>query len=877
VTGNDRPLVSANITRLRILFRDCKTDAGTLEEIRDELRRRRTSAAKELLKLVEESLDALADKQANSINGEKSVTDLPPRSDKESVEIPDPRILSPREAAAQKRIAELRMRLLDLSNSNRLLNYRFSSRSRRQVRFVDELPNQILAKLQEGKRLVFKSLPEPGDEPPDEKIDVFLLALEQAMRSDEQYLQVLKDIGDDEEGETTRRLERSLRDRVRETLRMPHRRTRDQISKNEWAAENGIAPSFDLPLPTRSKESHLDADIQTLLLPDEMERTLSAIHDQARSALQETGINTLYLASGFLEWFEAPNAHTPMYSPLLLHPVDLDRTIVSGKYRYSLGSLGEETEPNITLSERLYQDFHRRLPELEEDDIAEVYFRKVTALIDDLPGWRVRRFAVLGHFAFARLIMFHDLDNSRWSNGIGVIGNPVISALFAGSGTASEAYFAEDYKVDEPAIASKVPLLITDADSSQFSAIVDVMDGKDLAIKGPPGTGKSQTITNIIAAAMRSQKTVLFVAEKMAALNVVKDRLEKAGLAHFCLEIHSTKARKKDLLETLDERLTVQGRLQAQGDLPSAIRELERIRDQLSEYVAMINRPFGAAGKTIHDILWSEQRTRLTRDSLPKSLDEGELTAAKDMSHHDLEALRGRLDVLAAAHADATAESGSLDKNPWFGVANEALDYFDRERLLQQMNALLAALRQLRWVLGKIATELQIPALETIADSGELLSVLERLPNPAPGLDFQLYVALSQPEAFKAIDAFQQAQAVLLDVRRQLAEFVVDPDGVMRRSKELDEVASLAAELGLPEVQLCNLPEKAALLLSAAKQIEQAIVFGHRLAKAFIAEPIMTPDAIRKLLAGARHAASLARIWHQCAIPHYPMRRRRMS
>jgi hypothetical protein len=127
--GNDRPLVSANITRLRVLFRDCRTDVETLEEIRDELRRRRTSAAKELLKLVEEALDALADKEANSLNGEKSATDIRPLSDKESVEIPDPRILSPREAAAQKRIAELRMRLLDLSNSNRLLNYRFSSRS----------------------------------------------------------------------------------------------------------------------------------------------------------------------------------------------------------------------------------------------------------------------------------------------------------------------------------------------------------------------------------------------------------------------------------------------------------------------------------------------------------------------------------------------------------------------------------------------------------------------------------------------------------------------------------------------------------------------------------------------------------------------------
>jgi hypothetical protein len=153
------------------------------------------------------------------------------------------------------------------------------------------------------------------------------------------------------------------------------------------------------------------------------------------------------------------------------------------------------------------------------------------------------------------------------------------------------------------------------------------------------------------------------------------------------------------------------------------------------------------------------------------------------MTHHDLEGLRSRLDVLAAAYADATSESGSLDRNPWFGVSNGVLDYFGRERLLQEMNGLLEALRQLRRVLGRIATVLQIPPLETFAGSGELLTALERLPNPAPGLDVQLYVALSQPEAFKAIEAFQQTQAVFLDARRKLAELVVDPDGVMRRSR----------------------------------------------------------------------------------------------
>jgi hypothetical protein len=184
------------------------------------------------------------------------------------------------------------MRLLDLSNASRLLNYKFSNRSRRQVRLIDQLPNELIDKLKEGKRLVFKSLPEPGDEPEDERSDAFLLTLEQAKRSDEDYLAALGNLDDDDQGEVTRRIERALRDRLRKTLGMPDRLLRDQIGKAEWARRNGIEPSFDLPAPTTElKDSYLDGDLRTLLLPDEMERTLSAINDQARSSLQETGVN----------------------------------------------------------------------------------------------------------------------------------------------------------------------------------------------------------------------------------------------------------------------------------------------------------------------------------------------------------------------------------------------------------------------------------------------------------------------------------------------------------------------------------------------------------------------------------------------------------
>jgi len=522
VLGEERPFQTVNITRLRVIYRDSKSNATILLALRDELERRRhTKGARELLVAVQQQLDRVIATQRDEMSGGKPKVDDVHVSDgpRDNTGAPTRRVLNPRETAAQDRIADLRMRLLDLSNSNRLLNYKFGNRSRRQVRLVDELPGKLIEKLKEGKRLTFKSLPEPDDEPEDEKSDEFLLALEQAKRSDEEYLAALKGLEDDAEGEVVRRIERALRDRLRKTFAMPDRRLRDQIGRVEWARRAGIEPSFDLPIPTAElKDSHLDSDLQTLLLPDEMERALSAINDQARSSLQETGVNTLYLAIGFLEWYEAPNSQTALYAPLLLHQVDIERKIVAGKYRYSIGSLGEDNDINITLAERLHQDFHRRLPPLSEDDTPETYFDKVAQTIGDIPGWRVRRFAVVGHFAFARLVMFHDLEEARWPDGIGIIGNPVVAELFAGTGAVGDAFFAEDYEVDQPSIAAKVPLLITDADSSQFSAIVDVMEGKNLAIKGPPGTGKSQTITNIIAAALASGRTVLFLRKRWPPL-----------------------------------------------------------------------------------------------------------------------------------------------------------------------------------------------------------------------------------------------------------------------------------------------------------------------------------------------------------------------
>ena len=484
-----------------------------------------------------------------------------------------------------------------------------------------------------------------------------------------------------------------------------------------------------------------------------------------------------------------------MYAPLLLHPVDMERKLVKGKYRYSIGSLGEETEVNLTLSERLHQDFRRRLPVFKDEDTPEEYFRNVAEAIDGMRGWRVRRFVVLGHFSFARLAMFHDLEDSNWPAEVGIIGNPVISELFAGADAGTGAFFADEYEVDDPTIAVKVPLLITDADSSQFGAIVDVMDGKNLAIKGPPGTGKSQTITNIIAAALAREKSVLFVAEKMAALNVVKDRLEKAELGQFCLELHSTKARKKELLKALDQRLKKQSRFEGAEDLALAIIELERNRDQLGEYVSAINRKFGASGETIHQILWSEQRTRSDRDGLPKMLEKVELAGAHNLTRHDLANLRSKLEALASAYADV-ASSRKLEEHPWFTIGNTRLDYFGRESLISSLGACRDALNHLQSLLAELGQTVGYKFTATVESAEKVAETLARLPEPTTDLSIaELYPKLVDTSIGAVLTAFLEDQADWLNAGRRLAELGLEPAEAVKGEGELRKLALLAAEI----------------------------------------------------------------------------------
>lgn len=435
-------------------------------------------------------------------------------------------------------ISRLRTKLLDLSGRNSLISFKHSDKSRKQVRFVDTSPGVVYRMLEDGGPLKINELPLPKSEPKDEQTSAFVSALERARQDDEDYRIAVEKLGDNPPLKPLLALEGELRDRVRKAMGLKPIERGKIVPKDLQALELKIEPSFDLTIgeERRARRQRHARELQTLLYPEEFERKLTAIFQQANLTEDETGLNTLYLAFGFLEWYESPDSAKPIYSPLVLYPVQLERKLEEGEYQFKLSSREEEASSNICLIERMRRDFQIELPAFDEDSPPERFYAAVSkALSARQPQWRVHNHLTLGFFSFAKLVMYQDLDPDALGH---IPDDSLLASLIKGEESESVG-FAGDYDVDDVKLRTRLPALVSSADSSQLSAVVDALDGKHLVIEGPPGTGKSQTITNIIAAALASNKTVLFVAEKKAALEVVKKRLDDCLLGQFCLVVLS--------------------------------------------------------------------------------------------------------------------------------------------------------------------------------------------------------------------------------------------------------------------------------------------------------------------------------------------------
>lgn len=327
------------------------------------------------------------------------------------------------------------------------------------------------------------------------------------------------------------------------------------------------------------------------LPPDELSRRAVGIYRRAQTALQEGGANTLYLALGFLLWKRNQKDKRRFRAPLILLPVTLIRKSV----RSGIRMLAHDDEPrfNTTLLEMLRKDFQidiagldGALPADESGVDVNWIWNKIRTEVRDAPGFEVSEEVFLGHFSFAKYLMWKDLIDRTEA----LKKNAIVRHLID---TPREPYpsdisFVDGSKIDREYKPSDL-LAPLSADSSQMAAIATADRGKDFVIIGPPGTGKSQTISNLIAHMLGKGRTVLFVSEKTAALEVVYRRMTEIGLGPFCLELHSNKARKLDVLNQLGSAWASK-RKELENWKKEAER-LRRLRDQLNQLVDRLHLP----------------------------------------------------------------------------------------------------------------------------------------------------------------------------------------------------------------------------------------------------------------------------------------------
>lgn len=449
----------------------------------------------------------------------------------------------------------LRKKLLDFSARNDLINLRHSERSVKFIRAVDELPDELYERLKNGK-MEFKPLPDIEKEPADEQTDDFQIALEEARATDEEYLAEIDSLGNSEtDEERLQELDRELKDRVRELLALDPIQRGGSIDVRAHARIHGFDPNYDLPETSgEDKESeHTDKFIQTLILPERLEKRIRTLHDRYQSYIRETGINVLRAAFGFIEWYESSSSDKALHAPILLMPLQMERQKSRQGARFFITSGGDDAEVNATFAERL-KAFGVALPEFEEDDTPESYFENITPLFEGQSRWRLRRFVTVGIFPFQKIAMYEDLDTNKWPEEHYLTGHDAIARLLGGKESGGYDAIFDDHDIDQLTANGQAPGLVMDADSSQHSAIVDACNGESLVIQGPPGTGKSQTIANTISAAISDGKSVLFIAEKQAALNVVASRLRSVDLGPLLLELQRT-SDKIVTLQSIVERL----------------------------------------------------------------------------------------------------------------------------------------------------------------------------------------------------------------------------------------------------------------------------------------------------------------------------------
>src|SRR6185369_16950094 len=575
--------------------------------------------------------------------------------------IPEPAGGRDRVAAA---VNAWKTRLLDLTKRNRALSFRSSKVST--VAIVDEQPAEVFRQLQLRREAMrFKAAPETEAAKPPEAEPATLLPAT---------------LPDDED-------------------------------------DTALGADFVPYDPTGLDERHADGWLQTSSSPEALDRSLRRLEEQARLSIEEQGVSTLFLALGMLTYTEPEAPGKVFRAPIVLLPVALSRK--SARAGYEVRATDDDPLVNPALAEYLRE---RRivLPELPDPASTDDYdlqslFSAVVAQVSVNPGWAVKTDIYLGLFSFQKFVMYKDLE----ANAAAMSGHRLIRQLITRSGGHVTGLPAEirGMQLDEE-FPPEATFQVVNADSSQLRAIAATVRGHDIVIEGPPGTGKSQTITNLIAAALAADRSVLFVAEKMAALEVVHARLVEAGLGEFCLELHSTKANKRSVMRELGAALDAS--LQQVAASQASTQRLPQVRHTLTAYTRAVHTPFGALGASPYRIYGELGRVLGARRVKLELAVEAVSREQLDQAERDLG------DLVAASTA-----VGAPAEHPWRDTTRAFYSEDDLETVRERADDVAARTAELSSRAEDVRAAFGLPAIQGFADvetAAEVAQLLARSP-----------------------------------------------------------------------------------------------------------------------------------------------------
>lgn len=544
-------------------------------------------------------------------------------------------------------------------------------------------------------------------------------------------------------------------------------------------------------LENNSKGSN--AAIITNKTQKEQQRTLRSLRDKAKTITEEQGVNVLYLSFGFLHWNESKDSNVYFDAPIILVPVTLVWESITSPFKLTINE--DDITVNPTLLYKLENDYGITLPEFNVDNGLSDYLFEVKNIIKN-NGWGVLETTGLGLLSFLKLNMYSDLEKLKDR----IVENKIIRAI-AGDSSALDKDVSGITTMDasefDNTIKPENTFQVVDADSSQQEAIYCAQKGVSFVLQGPPGTGKSQTITNIIAECLADGKKVLFVSEKMAALQVVFKRLQDTGLEDFILLMHNHKANKKAIMDQFANVLSLSRQnIKVKDELYQKLRDLYERRNALNEYANAIYKVIAPLNKTVYEV----------NGYLAKLGNYPDVTFAFDgircISNGDLSRY---VNLLKKYVSTLRKMDGSLSDNPWYGSNIAKLTHGLRQdiniylqRLSVKNQAIIDLYERLETgldlkVSGKVSDITKIKEILEIASLGENVPIGWIVGNDIAPFDEEIRQCSKTKERFIDVrNNIWEAQSRLAEKDKSVGfvsnDVLSTTEQIDRYIKEIDEV-----------------------------------------------------------------------------------------